>query len=157
MRYLVLGVVLLAFWGLLSGYFTPLFLCFGALSASLVVFISARMDRADQQRDSLHLTPAILSYWLWLAKETVTSNVDMVKRVWRRDLDIAPAVATIKTIQTTHVGKVIYANSITLTPGTVTLDVDEEAGELEVHSIDDELLQELMDGDMDRRVSKLSK
>lgn len=156
-RNVILGVVLLTFWMLLSGHFTPLFLVFAVLSVVLVMLISFRMDLADQLRDPIHLTPALLSYWLWLAKETVASNIDMVKRVWQRTPKIAPAVSRIKTTQTTRMGKVIYANSITLTPGTVTLDIDEEACELEVHSIDYELLKDLMGGDMDRRVSRLEK
>ena len=156
-RYLTLTTVLVVFWLLLSGHYTPLFFFFAALSIVLVVTISFRMDRVDQETDPLRLSPSLVSYCFYLAKETVMSNIDMVKRIWGRKVTIAPGVAKIKATQKTRMGKVIYANSITLTPGTVTLDIDEEREEFEVHSIDVALLEDLQKGEMDRRVSSLEK
>ncbi|MDX1695924.1 MAG: Na+/H+ antiporter subunit E [Ketobacteraceae bacterium] len=156
-RYLTLGCALIVFWLLLSGHYTPLFMGFAAVSILLVMGVSVRMDQVDHEIDPVRLTPALVSYWIYLAWETVRSNVDMVKRVWRKEVNVAPAVARIKTSQKSRMGKVIYANSITLTPGTVTLDIDEEKQEFEVHSIDYALLRELEDGDMDRRITRLEK
>jgi len=156
-RYLTLGTVLIVFWLLLSGHYTPLFFFFAAASIGLVVIISVRMDRVDHEIDPMSINPALFSYWFYLARETVRSNIDMVKRVWGREVSIAPGVAKIKPSQRSRMGMVMYANSITLTPGTVTLDIDEETEEFEVHSIDVALLKELEDGEMDRRISRLEK
>ena len=156
-RYLLLGSILLVFWLLLSGHYTPLFLFFAAVSILLVIVISVRMDRVDGESDPVPVRPGLFQYWIYLAKETVISNIDMVKRLWRRDIKIQPAVTMIKATQISRMGKVIYANSITLTPGTVTLDIDEERGEFEVHAIDASLLEDLEGGEMDRRVTGLEK
>lgn len=154
-RYLALSAVLVVFWLLLSGHYTPLFLFFAAVSIGLVLFINFRMDRIDNGLRMVRALPALIGYCLWLAKETVLANIDMVKRVWQPKMPISPRVAKIKATQTTRIGKVIYANSITLTPGTVTLDIDEEKNEFEVHAIVHSQIDDLQKGEMDSRVKKL--
>ena len=156
-RYLTLGAVLVVFWLLLSGHFTPLFFFFAAASIAIVMAISIRMDHVDGETDPVPRTTSLIVYWIYLAIETIRANVDMVKRVWHPGMKVEPGVARIKVSQQTRMGKVIHANSITLTPGTVTLDIDEETNEFEIHSINHELIADLEYGEMDRRITRLEK
>lgn len=153
-RTINIAIILTLFWLLLSGHYVPLFFFFAFVSIALVVWLSVRMDKVDEERDSIMLSPSLIKYWLWLAWEAVRSNADMVKRVWSPSLPISPAIGSVKTSQKTRMGRVILANSITLTPGTVTLELDEEKQELKVHAIDRALIEDLQSGDMDQRVSK---
>jgi len=150
---LSLGLTLFVTWLLLSGYFVPLLVSFGVLSVALVVFIAHRMDVVDHESHPVHLTFVLPGYWLWLLKEIVLANIDVVKRVAAISPDISPTLVRVKATQKSDLGKVIYANSITLTPGTVTLDMDGD--ELIVHALSKEGAAALATGDMDRRVTAL--
>ncbi len=152
-RAVSLAVVLYFLWLLLSGHYVPLLLALGALSALLVVTIALRMDLVDRKGHPMHLSPKALLYWPWLAWEIVKSNVDVARRILSPSLPISPTVIHVKASQKSDLGKVIYGNSITLTPGTVTVDIDGD--KIEVHALTREAAQALRDGDMDRRITRL--
>ena len=147
-----LALVLFALWLLLSGHYVPLLLGLGALSALLVVTIALRMDVLDREGYPIHLSPKALLYWPWLGWEIVKSNVDVARRILSPTLPISPTVIRLKASQKSELGKVIYANSITLTPGTVSIDIDGD--KIEVHALTREAAQALRTGDMDRRVTR---
>ena len=148
---LSLGGVLYVVWLLLSGIFTPFLLILGLASCALVVLVMLRMEVADREGHPLHLTwRGVLIYWPWLVIEIVKSNIDVVKRILSPSLPISPTLVRVRASQTTDLGQVIYANSITLTPGTVSVDVSN--GEILVHSLSREGAESLLEGDMDRRV-----
>ncbi len=147
-----LTLVLFALWLLLSGHYVPLLLGLGALSALLVVTIALRMDVLDREGHPIHLRPKALLYWPWLGWEIVKSNVDVARRILSPTLPISPTVIRLKASQKSELGKVIYANSITLTPGTVSIDIDGD--KIEVHALTREAAQALRTGDMDRRVTR---
>ncbi len=153
MRALSLGSILFLTWVLLSGYFTPLLLGFGVASSLIVVLIAARMDLLDPEGHPISMTPALAVYWLWLAYEIIKSNIDVARRIWSRGPDITPTLLRLRASQTSALGQVIYANSITLTPGTVTIQIDD--GELLVHALAEEVGNDLAGGEMDRRVTWL--
>jgi len=148
-----LGLTLFVTWLLLSGYFVPLLITFGILSVILVVFIAHRMDVVDRESHPVHLTFVLPGYWLWLLKEIVLSSIDVTRRVLAPKLRISPTLVRVKATQQSDLGKVIYANSITLTPGTVTLDMDGDV--LLVHALSREGAASLEEGEMDRRVTRL--
>ena len=77
----------------------------------------------------------------------------MSKIAWRRHIILQPSLEPIKTIQTNDVGITVYANSITLTPGTVTLSV--EGNNLLVHALDDVFMSGLQDEEMDNRIKSI--
>jgi multicomponent Na+:H+ antiporter subunit E len=147
-----LALVLFALWLLLSGHYVPLLIGLGALSVLLVVTIALRMDVVDREGHPIHLSPKALLYWPWLAWEIVKSNVDVARRILSPTLPISPTVIRLKASQKSELGKVIYANSITLTPGTVSIDIDGD--KIEVHALTREAAQALRTGDMDRRVTR---
>jgi len=153
LRALSLTAVLSTFWLLLSGRFEPLLLGFGVASALIAVVIALRMDVVDQEGHPIHLTPQFIVYWLWLAKEIVKANIDVARRIWHPALPISPVMRRLPLGKCTVLGKVIYANSITLTPGTVTTDVGDDV--IEIHALTFEAADALSDGDMERRVRRL--
>lgn len=150
---LSLALTLAIIWLLNSGHYSLLILSLGFVSIVLVITIVHIMDLIDHESQPIHLTFRLPMYWLWLFKELVISNIDVAKRVWLGKSSIYPVVETLKITQRTDMGKVIYANSITLTPGTVTIDLQDN--ELTVHALTREAMQSLQQGEMDRRVTEL--
>lgn len=148
-----LALFLSAFWLLNSGHYTPLMLFLAVCSIALVVFISHRMDVIDHESQPIHLTLCVPAYWLWLAKEVVKSNIDVTHRIWRGNSAISPARIVLTADQATDMGKVIYANSITLTPGTVAMDL--EGDKITVHALTSKAAGDLQSGAMGRRIRRL--
>jgi multicomponent Na+:H+ antiporter subunit E len=151
-RAISLGVVLAIVWLLLSGHFEPLVLILGLASCVVVVAITRRMDLIDHEGHPIHLTRRATGYWLWLAWEVVKANIDVAKRVLAPNMNISPTMVRLTASQKTDLGLVIYANSITLTPGTVSVDV--EPGEILVHALSRDAAEDLRGGEMDRRVAQ---
>ncbi len=151
---LSLGAVLFAVWLLLSGHYDPLTLSYGVFSCALVVVISTRMDVADREGQPLHLTWSALVYWPWLLWQIILANIDVSRRVLSPSLPISPTMIRVKASQKSDLGQVIYANSITLTPGTISVDVT--GGEILVHALTREGALALEDGEMDRRVTVMA-
>ena len=154
MRHTLSVFVLLVFiWVANSGFFTPLLLSLGLLSIVFVVWLAHRMDVVDDESHPSHMTFRLPGYYWWLLVKIVQANIDVVRHIWRPKLAISPGTAVLHASQRSDAGKVIYANSITLTPGTVALNVDGDR--ITVHALTREGLQELQGGEMDRRVSEL--
>ena len=148
-----LGSTLFALWLLLSGYLEMWLLALGLGSTALMVIIANRMDVIDHEGHPVHMTWRLTMYLPWLAWELVKSNIDIARVILHPKLPIQPMVIKIKGSQVTELGYVTYANSITLTPGTVTIFIDGD--EFTVHSLTPVAMEGLMDGEMDRRVTAL--
>ncbi|MDP6788090.1 MAG: Na+/H+ antiporter subunit E [Rhodospirillales bacterium] len=153
LRTFSLGLVLIILWLFLSGHMTPLLLGLGLTSVLVVVLIARRMDLIDSEGHPIHLFWKAIPYWGWLLVEIFKANFDVARAiVWPR-MPIRPTVLRVKAGQKSDLGRVIYANSITLTPGTVTLAV---AGEmLEVHALTPGAAEGLLSGEMDSKVTAL--
>ena len=147
-----LAVALFAFWVLLSGMFTPFLLAAGAASAVAIALLSRRMEIADREGLPLHLTLAALTYWPWLVKEILKAGWQVARIVVAPRLPVSPALVRFRPSQRSTLGLVTHANSITLTPGTVT--VEAEHGEFLVHALTQEGADGLAGSEMDRRVSR---
>ena len=150
-----LGLVLFGVWLLLSGFFEPLLLGLGVLSCVIVVLIANRMDVIDHEGQPVQLGWRILTYWVWLAVEIVKANLDVARRILDPKLPIDPVLVRVKATQASELGQVIYANSITLTPGTVSMQVG--GGKILVHAIAREMAEDLEGGEMDRRVTAVER
>ncbi|MEP7283535.1 MAG: Na+/H+ antiporter subunit E [Rubrivivax sp.] len=146
-----LFIALYGFWLLLSGYFTPFLMAAGAGSALAVVWFARRMDVVDSEGQPLQLGLKALVYWPWLFKEIVKSAWAVSRIILDPRLPISPTLVRFKPGQRTQVGLVLHANSITLTPGTITI----EAGSQEflVHGLTRSGAAGVVDSEMDRRVS----
>lgn len=140
-------------WLLLSGHYTPLMLGFGALSCAFVAFLAHRFDVVDQESHPVHVSWRMPVYFVWLLIEVVKANIDIGKRILDPSLPIDPMLFEVKASQKTDLGRVIFANSITLTPGTVSVDVGKDR--ILVHALTREGADELRRGTMDAKVTAL--
>lgn len=146
-----LGLILAALWLLLSGYFKPLLLGFGAASVVGTVLVVRRMGVLDEEAVPLHLLGRAFVYWPWLIWEIVKANIDVARIIVHPRLPISPTLVRVKASQKTELGRVTYANSITLTPGTVSVDTQDSM--ITVHALTRAGADSLQEGEMDRRVT----
>jgi multicomponent Na+:H+ antiporter subunit E len=152
-HYLFILVFLLLFWLLLSGHGEPLILAFGMLSSLLVTLLVIRMDKNDREPVIFRPGIRIMRYFGWLLWQVVLSNIDVARRIWNPSLPIRPSWERLDTKVSTPLEKTLYANSITLTPGTLTTDVRED--HFMIHSLTPEAIEELRKGEMERRIRRL--
>lgn len=157
LRAIGLGGLLFGFWLLLSGHYTPLLIGFGIGSTVLVVYLAVRMNVVDDEGVPLHLVGRLALYVPWLLKEIAVSNFEVARIILDPKLPISPIVVRFHGSQQTDLGKAIYANSITLTPGTITTGV--HGTEFEVHSLThiDLAHRELEEDEMDRRCTRVER
>ena len=151
---LSLGVTLFGVWLLWSGHYTierTLVLVLGIVSCLAVVAIVRRMGIVDSEGHPIHLAGRAILYVPWLLLAILRSNVDVALRILNPRLPVSPTLIRARATQKTALGKVIYANSITLTPGTVSVDVENDL--VLVHALSRESAGELAEGEMDRRVT----
>jgi len=140
------------FWVLLSGMFTPFLLAAGRGAALATALLARRMEIADREGLPLHLTLAAVTYWPWLVKEILKSGWQVARIVLDPRLPVSPTLVRFKPSQQSTLGLVTHANSITLTPGTVTVEADHD--EFLVHALTREGADGLEGSEMDRRVSR---
>lgn len=148
-RAAVMFSILLASWLLWSGFFVPLIITFGVASCAFVVGVGARMRIFDREGVPIQFLPRLVAYVPWLMLEIAKSNVDMARRILRPRIHVTPVLFDVPSSQREDVGRVLFANSITLTPGTVSFEV--EPGTIRVHAIAKEVRDDLLKGEMDRR------
>lgn len=153
MRTINLILVLMAVWLLFSGIYTPLIISFGIGSCILVTLIARRMDVIDHEALPVHLGYQIVVYWIWLIIEIIKANIDVAKCVLFPKKYLRPSLFVAPISQKSDLGKVIYANSVTLTPGTVTVDLFDD--NILVHALTKASAEGVLTGDMDARVTKV--
>lgn len=154
-RTLILLLLLIVAWVLWSGYLKPLLLGLGAFSCILTVWIVRRMGYFDDEMFAFHYDWRLLGFWAWLGGEVVKSSIEVARVVLRRKVHVEPIVVDVDGSGLGPVDQVLLGNSITLTPGTLTLDVYE--GQLRVHALTREGATALLSGEMQRRVAALRK
>lgn len=146
-------VVLLAFWLLLSGVFTPFLIAAGVGSALAVVAFARRMEVVDREGHPVDLWRIVTSYWPWLLIEILKSGWAVAKAIVDPRLPISPTLVRFSPSQRSVVGLVTHANSITLTPGTITIEASSD--EFLVHALTRDGAAGTVDSEMDRRVTGL--
>jgi multicomponent Na+:H+ antiporter subunit E len=155
MRVISYGVILYLFWLALSGYFKP-FLLIGGLACTLFVLYAARrMKLIDSESYPAHLLPAASTYWPWLLWEIIKAGWAVTKAVLRPKLTISPTMSCVVASQHTSAGLATYANSITLTPGTITTDV--KGNVLTIHALERAGAIDLEEGGMNARVTRFER
>ena len=148
---LLLFVFYFVIWLLLSGHYDPLLLTLGVLSCITCLYVTWKAKFIDEEGLPLHLLIRLPIYTLWLFKEIIKANFDTAKIIILNNPD--PQNFRVKSSQKTEAGKVTYANSITLTPGTVTTVLDGDI--LEVHALSSDMADDVKSGVMDKKVSWL--
>lgn len=146
----LLFVVCVLFWLVLSGHFTPLYIGLGIAAAGLVTWLNRREEIVSEVVRAL---PGLATYTPWLLVQIVRSNVQVARLVLDPRLPIDPAVVRVRTTLRRDLAVATLANSITLTPGTVTVDID--GGALVVHALTRDTAAAVASGDMGRRVARV--
>jgi len=149
---LLLLLILAVSWVLWSGLYKPLVLGLGAFSCVLSAYLAYRMGFFRHQA-VINLLPRLPAYWWSLLGEIMLSSLEVARMILQPSLPISPTVVTLEAEPQTPVGQAILGNSITLSPGTVTLDVYE--GKLLVHCLSSRSAKALQDGDANRRAAWL--
>lgn len=154
---MLLGVIafcaLLAFWLLLSGHFTVFLVLAGFGSSAAVVWVALRMEVVDREGVPIDLWRIVFLYWPWLAWEIVKAAWNVTRIILHPRLPISPTLVRFHPSQRSVVGLVTHANSITLTPGTIT--VEASATEFLVHGLTKAGAEASVDSEMDRRLARL--
>ncbi len=168
-----LFVTLFALWLLWSGHYTldlgalfeeehgdaaahpvvnTMLLVLGLATCAGVVLLCHRMGIVDNETVPWHLAPRSLRYIPWLAWQVVLANLEVIRRILRPSPDDLTETVVVEGSQRSDVGRATYANSITLTPGTVTIDVT--GSTFTVHALTPASADDLRSGKMDREAAR---
>jgi len=155
-RIAIAALVLFGLWLLLSGLQAPLLLILGAASSVFVAWIAQRMGLLTPEPGSAWLRPRrCLAYMPWLAWQVAKANGDVALRILVPSKGISPRVLRVPSTQASDLARTLYANSITLTPGTISIDVGSDV--ITVHALSREGAEDLASGEMGERVAALER
>ena len=150
---ITLFILLFGFWLLMSGHYTFLITSLGVVSCLLCVYLTIKGKFLDDEAIPIYFFPRLIQYMIWLIKEIFISNIITAKVILSKSEE--PELFSVKSSQKTNEGKVTYANSITLTPGTVTTQIKDDV--FEVHALTKEFGDDVRSSDMDKMVTWLEK
>ncbi len=147
--------VLFGFWVILNGKWTLEIGVVGlVVCAALYAFMCAYMGYSPKKEWQLFKRlPRIIGYVLYLIKEVYKAAFDTIRLIWAPEKEIAPRLISFRTRLKTDAGKVVLANSITMTPGTITVDVQDDL--FLVHCLDDSFDLGTEGFEMEERVMRL--
>ena len=156
MKHIELLITLGVLWILLSGIFDHTLVNFmGLISVVLVAGLTTRMRSLEHHDRTRYVTLfRYLPYWLWLLKEIIKSNLVVTRHIWSGQHQ-KPTQRWLPMTLKTDVAQVTYANSITLTPGTLTLDIDPACQRILIHALNPDCLDELADNVMQDKLARL--
>jgi len=152
-RIVALFLVLAVAWLLWSGIYKPILLVLGLFSCLLCLYLVHRIGFFSAP-SGLHLLLRLPGYWFWLAKEIVKSSIEVARIVLSPRIEINPTVVKMDADPQGPIGQAILANAITLSPGTVAVDLHE--GRLTVHCLTAAGADELVNGETNRRTAALT-
>ena len=150
---ITLFLSLFGFWLLMSGHYTVLITSLGIVSCLLCVYLTIKGKFLDNETIPIYFFPRLIQYTLWLIKEILKSNIATAKVIIMKSEE--PELFSVKATQKTNEGKVTYANSITLTPGTVTTQIKNDI--FEVHALTKDFGDDVRSSEMDKMVTWLEK
>jgi len=154
MRYIYTFLIMMGFWILLSGKFDLFHLTLGVISSALVSFLSANLLIYKQGKNRVSTGLRFLLYLPWLLYQIVLSTLHVTFLALHPKMkdQIDPTIVTFKTTLKTDLAKVALANSITLTPGTITIRIENQV--FHVHAISRKAAAGLP-GEMEERLAKV--
>ena len=151
---LVWPALLASTWLLWSGLYKPLLLGLGLVSCAITLYLAHRM-RVLEELNILRILLRLPAYWLWLGREVVRSSLEVARVVLDPRLPASPTMVKLTELPDDDIGKAILGNSIILTPGTLTLDLQDD--QLLAHSLTREGAAALATGEFSRRVRRLTR
>lgn len=157
MRLILIVLTLFVYWLLLSGHYAWWLVAFGAVLSVLVVVFCWGKGVSDAEGFPFELIPRGLVYWPWLLWQIVLSALRVTRLILDPRLSISPTLVEVNAEQDTAVGLTTYANSITLTPGTISVEASERQKMIWVHAIERTGAEGFADDEMNRRVARFEK
>ncbi|MDO8682509.1 MAG: Na+/H+ antiporter subunit E [Armatimonadota bacterium] len=161
-RLTVQFAVLFAFWLILSGKLEVKYLVFGVASAALVTFVTQDLlepDETQRKKKPLRVASLLKTVWrlscyfMWLVNEIIKSNLQVAYIVLHPKLPIEPGLLRFRTRLQSRFGHILLANSITLTPGTITVDLTE--GTYLVHALVPQAAGSLLEAKMQNKLEMI--
>ncbi len=147
------AVLLSIFWLLLSGFIEPLLLSFGVLSVAIVILVLKRMDDIDKEQQQISVSVRLIRYLPWLIGQIMSSSIQVTKLIWSKPTTVSPTLTKIDVTGVPTNCCVLYANSITLTPGTLTIDLNDN--EVSVHALQKLSIDKLKQGDIEKKITSI--
>lgn len=132
----------------------PFFLGAGLLCVVLSMICLHKMQLLQCEVCESYYTPKMIAYILWLVREVALSTWAVTKVIWRPKMSINPVLSATPMKQHTYLDAALYGNSITLTPGTISVSVDHHT--ILVHALDQESMDSLDSGEMNKRILSLT-
>jgi multicomponent Na+:H+ antiporter subunit E len=153
MRLILIFVALYAYWLALSGHYQPWFLVSGFLLSLAVVAFCWAKGIIDSEGFPVGLLRRAVLYWPWLGLQILKSGLRVARIILDPRLPITPTLVRVDAQQRTAVGLTTYGNSITLTPGTLTVEATERGRALWVHALEQSSAEGFSDDEMNRKVA----
>ncbi len=156
----IVALVMFVFWNLLGGKYSLKFLTYGAVAAIAAAWLCVPLmviPNASGTKKYFIFDVNLAkyaAYWLWLLNEVVKANIDVAKATVKPEMEINPRMIRFRIKFDNPMAHATLANSITLTPGTVTINVTED-GLYEVHALTDGAAEGLLDGGMQKKIAEL--
>ncbi|OEY86908.1 cation:proton antiporter [Wolbachia pipientis] len=122
-------IVLLILWNVLSGYFDSFFVASGLFSSIFTLFVFKRLVDAERSlhniiSNKLSLYSLFVSYIPWLMCQIILSSIYVTKKTLQFDLKLTPVILLRKSKKHHDKSAALFANSVTITPGTLTINVE---------------------------------
>lgn len=153
MRLLTISLTLFGYWLVLSGHYTTWLVGSGAVLSVVVVAFCFKKGITDAEGFPIEVLPRALIYWPWLGVQMALSALNVARIILAPRLPISPSMVRVDARQKTSVGLATYANSITLTPGTISVEVSERGKAIWVHAITKDGAAGFEDDEMNARVA----
>jgi multicomponent Na+:H+ antiporter subunit E len=153
MRWLTWAAAVFAFWLVITGSLRPFDLAAGAVVAFGISWWTERvLWHGQRQPLSVRVWLRVPGYLLYLVKEIVVAALYVAERVFDPKLSIAPVMHTHRVRFDSDTARVAFANSITLTPGTLTVDVEDDT--FTIHCLHESFSDSISSGDLEQRVAR---
>jgi len=155
MRYIITFLILFSNWIVWSGIFDAFHLSIGVISSIIVAYVSSGLLFRRKRFSIKHLTEAIrfIKYIPWLLYQIALANIHVAYLVLNPKMPIDPKLIRFKTKLRKDISLTTFGNSITLTPGTITADI--QKGEYYVHALSGKVAEDLLSGEMENKVAHI--
>ena len=155
MKYLFTFLLLFLNWVIWSGMLDLFHLSLGVIACGIVTILTADLlfKREDLSLDFFREAVRFIRYVPWLLYQIVLSNLHVASLVLHPRMPIEPRIVRFKSRLKKEISRVTFANSITLTPGTITADI--EGDTYVVHALSRKTAEDLVSGDMEQRVGRI--
>lgn len=148
------GLLLFILWVLFSAKFDAFHLGTGVATVLILLWMQASLPALRDEPESFPKFLPVLLYVPWILTQMVLSAIVVAKIILLKPQSVEPVLLTFHCRQPSALQQVLFANSITLTPGTLTIEMEKEV--YFVHALTRATADDLLDGKMARRIARLS-